>query len=233
MAEHRTRDRSEDADYFAGTRKRRKRRRRSRKARRAAEGETEDAHAPDDALGLYLRQMGAIPLLNRDQELALAKRLELRRRRYRHAALVSWRTLEEVVKVFERVLAEECALDPTIDVVKTLGLSRDEILKRMPHNVKTLRRLIQTADADFRALERASTAVGARPHAPRPLPPAAQGDPCWPRRCRRASTCSTTGWMSWPSRRGRWRTFSTRSTAAAAPPPTASAAPSWSSSCAT
>src|SRR3989442_15033847 len=36
-----------------------------------AEGE-EDAHAPDDALGLYLRQMGAIPLLNREQELALA-----------------------------------------------------------------------------------------------------------------------------------------------------------------
>ena len=72
---------------------------------------------------------------------------------------MSWRTLEEVVKVFERVLADECALDPTIDVVKTMGLSRDEILKRMPHNVKTLRRLIQTADGDFRALERASTAA--------------------------------------------------------------------------
>ena len=41
--------------------------------------ESEDAHAPDDALGLYLRQMGAIPLLNRDQELALAERLEMRR----------------------------------------------------------------------------------------------------------------------------------------------------------
>src|SRR5258708_209511 len=59
----------------------------------AAEGETEDSHSPDDALGLYLRQMGAIPLLNRDQEVALAKRLEMRRRRYRHAALASWRTL--------------------------------------------------------------------------------------------------------------------------------------------
>ena len=45
-----------------------------------AEGEGEDVHAPDDALGLYLRQMGAIPLLNREQELALAERLEYRRR---------------------------------------------------------------------------------------------------------------------------------------------------------
>ena len=128
----------------------------------AAESEAEDPHAPDDALGLYLRQMGAIPLLNREQEVALAKRLEGRRQRYRHAALASWRTLEEVVKVFERVLADECALDPTIDVVKTLGLSRDEIVKRMPHNLKTLRRLITAADADFRSLERSSSGAARR-----------------------------------------------------------------------
>ncbi len=34
-----------------------------------AEAEGQVTHAPDDALGLYLRQMGAIPLLSRDQEL--------------------------------------------------------------------------------------------------------------------------------------------------------------------
>src|SRR5262249_52938827 len=58
----------------------------------AAEGE--DGHGADDALGLYLRQMGAIPLLNREQELALARRLETARQRYRRAALMSWRTLQ-------------------------------------------------------------------------------------------------------------------------------------------
>src|SRR5262245_20294027 len=31
---------------------------------------------PDDALGLYLRQMGAIPLLSRKEEVTLAERLE-------------------------------------------------------------------------------------------------------------------------------------------------------------
>src|SRR6266496_3400964 len=30
--------------------------------------EGEDSHGADDALGLYLRQMGAIPLLSRDEE---------------------------------------------------------------------------------------------------------------------------------------------------------------------
>src|SRR5207248_7002700 len=122
-------------------------------ARAPAEaGEGEDSHAPDDALGLYLRQMGAIPLLSRQQELALAERLELHRRRYRHAALANWRTLAAVVDTFERVRAGDLALDPTIDVVTTLGLSRERILARMPHNLKTLKHLIQASDADFRNL---------------------------------------------------------------------------------
>ncbi len=121
--------------------------------------EEEDAHAPDDALGLYLRQMGAIPLLSRDQELALAERLELKRRRYRHAAMMNWRTLACIVDTFERVRAGQLALDPTIDVVTTLGLSRERILQRMPHNLPTLHNLIKAADADFRRL-RAGSAHG-------------------------------------------------------------------------
>src|ERR1700722_6587527 len=83
----------------------------------------EDPPAPDDALGLYLRQMGAIPLLTREQELALAVRLETKRRRYRHAALSSWRTLDAVVETFERVQKGQLALDPSIDVVTTLHLT--------------------------------------------------------------------------------------------------------------
>jgi RNA polymerase primary sigma factor len=110
---------------------------------------------------LYLRQMGAIPLLNREQELALAKRLEQKRGRYRHAALSNWRTLTLVVETFERVQAGDLALDPTIDVVGTLGLTRENILKRMPHNLKTLRHLLKASDADFRSLLRANT-VAAR-----------------------------------------------------------------------
>jgi RNA polymerase primary sigma factor len=123
-----------------------------------ADPEGEDPHAADDALGLYLRQMGAIPLLNRDQELALAERLAYRRRRYRHAALMNWRTLGCVVETFRRVLAGQLALDPTIDVVATLGLSREHILNRMPANIRTLEHLVAAADEDFRTLLRAKSA---------------------------------------------------------------------------
>jgi RNA polymerase primary sigma factor len=123
----------------------------------AEPGEGEDSHAADDALGLYLRQMGAIPLLNREQELTLARRLETVRRRYRHAALMNWRTLERVIDTFERIQAGQLALDPRIDVVKTLDRSREQIIARMPYNLRTLRHLFKAATADFQALLRAST----------------------------------------------------------------------------
>src|SRR5439155_9028264 len=123
----------------------------------AEEAPAEDDSAPDDALGLYLRQMGAIPLLTREQELTLAKRLERQRLRYRCAALSNWRTLDRVVETFERVSAGQLALDPTIDVVTTRGLSRQKILDRMPHNLRTLRHVIDRGRDLFRQLLRAGT----------------------------------------------------------------------------
>jgi RNA polymerase primary sigma factor len=117
----------------------------------------EDPHAPDDTLGLYLRQMGSIPLLSRQEELELAQRLERARSRYRHAALSSWRVLSRVVETFESVQAGRLAVDPTIDVVTSLGLSREQILARMPHNLRTLRHLLKEAASEFQQLLRAAT----------------------------------------------------------------------------
>src|SRR6266446_9643938 len=124
----------------------------------AAVAETETGQAPDDTLGLYLRQMGAIPLLNRKEELDLSQRLETARKRYRHAALLSVYVLSRVQSTFERVQAGQLAVDPTIDVVTSLGLSREKILARMPYNLRTLRHLLDDASSSFRMLLRASTA---------------------------------------------------------------------------
>src|SRR5688572_14202261 len=60
-------------------------------------------NGPDDALGVYLRQMGAIPLLNRKQELDLAQKLERHRSRFRRAALCNWLTVARVVETFDRI----------------------------------------------------------------------------------------------------------------------------------
>src|SRR5205807_9939734 len=122
----------------------------------AAEEDT--SQSPDDTLGLYLRQMGAIPLLNRKQELELAQRLEKARQRYRHAALSNLYVLSKVLGTFQRVQASELAVDPTIDVVTSLGLSRDKILARMPYNLRTLGQVLRKVAGEFRALLRAANA---------------------------------------------------------------------------
>ena len=41
----------------------------------------------DDPIRMYLSQMSVIPLLNRDEEVALAKKIEIARKRYRRAVL--------------------------------------------------------------------------------------------------------------------------------------------------
>src|SRR5262249_13915937 len=79
--------------------------------------DSDDSGAADDALGLYLRQMGSIPLLSRQEELTLAQRLERARNRFRRAALSSWLVLDRVYETLERVRAGKLPLDPSIDVV--------------------------------------------------------------------------------------------------------------------
>src|SRR5947209_5973380 len=68
---------------------------------------------PDDALGLYLRQMGAIPLLNRINEIEVARRLERARDRFRRAAMLCPAILERALQMFEKVRAGQLAFDPT------------------------------------------------------------------------------------------------------------------------
>src|SRR5262245_31774354 len=97
-----------------------------------AAAEDADDHGPDDALGLYLREMGAIPLLNRHDELKLARRLEATREHYRGAALLCPGILQRLHHTFNRIHQGQFHIDPTIEVVASLGLTRERILKRLP-----------------------------------------------------------------------------------------------------
>ena len=69
----------------------------------AAEESEALGNGPDDALGLYLRQMGAIPLLNRTDEIEVAQRLERARNRFRSAALRCGAILRRTLTMFERI----------------------------------------------------------------------------------------------------------------------------------
>ena len=105
----------------------------------------------DDALGLYLRQMGAIRLLNKDQEQTLAKRLDVRRARFRQAALTAAHVLGRARHTFERVATGQTPLDPTIDVYSDprMALARQQIIDRMKPHLETVKHLLLKEAREF------------------------------------------------------------------------------------
>lgn len=108
---------------------------------------------PDDALGLYLRQMGAIPLLTREKEILLARRLEHFRNRFRAAALLCPHVLARTVEKFEQITAGQTPLDPNVDVYSSedLRLARSQIVARLGTNLPTLKALLEYESKVFAA----------------------------------------------------------------------------------
>src|SRR5437763_5983683 len=110
--------------------------------------EEEDSRRIDDPVRMYLTQMGEIPLLKREEEISLAKKIEVTRKRFRRKVLECDYALCNVVETLKRVHTGELPFDRTVKVSLTENLEKDKIIQRMPHNLKTLERLLAlTRDA--------------------------------------------------------------------------------------
>ena len=109
----------------------------------------------DDPVRMYLTQMGEIPLLTRDQEIGLAKKIEVTRKRFRRKVLECDYALRLVVDVLKKVHTGELPFDRTVKVSVTENLEKDQILGRMPLNLATLDHLMDCNDRDFRSYLRA------------------------------------------------------------------------------
>lgn len=103
----------------------------------------------DDPVRMYLTQMGEIPLLTRDEEIRLAKKIEITRRRFRRELLSSDYAMRQAIEILDKVHKTELPFDRTIKVSVTEGLEKNQILGRMPHNLKTLEFLGQKNAGDF------------------------------------------------------------------------------------
>ncbi len=108
-----------------------------------------DGKRIDDPVRMYLTQMGSIPLLNRKEEIELAKKIEVTRKRFRRRVLECDYALAQVVETLKRVHSNELPFDRTIKVSLTENLEKDKILQRMPHNLKTLEHLLEQNIDDF------------------------------------------------------------------------------------
>ncbi len=108
----------------------------------------------DDPVRMYLTQMGEIPLLTREQEINLAKRIEVTRRKFRRKVLECHFALALVTDVLKKVNDGELPFDRTVKVSVTENLEKDQILGRMPDNLATLEHLMERNVRDFKSLVR-------------------------------------------------------------------------------
>jgi len=109
----------------------------------------EDTRRIDDPVRMYLTQMGEIPLLKREEEISLAKKIEVTRKRFRRKVLECDYALTNVVETLKRVHSGELPFDRTVKVSLTENLEKDKIIQRMPHNLRTLEHLMEQNIEDF------------------------------------------------------------------------------------
>ena len=108
----------------------------------------------DDPVRMYLTQMGEIPLLTRDEEIRLAKKIEITRKRFRTRLLASDLALRHCLTILDGVSEGEQPFDRTLHFDSTEDRDREQISKRLIENVKTLNKMLERNLADFRALKR-------------------------------------------------------------------------------
>jgi len=111
----------------------------------------------DDPIRMYLSQMAEIPLLSREEEISLAKKIEIHRKRFRRAVLGCNFALRAAVDVLKRVHEGHLPFDRTIKISLTERLTKELIQARMPHNLRTLEHLLKRNEADFSQLVKKST----------------------------------------------------------------------------
>jgi RNA polymerase primary sigma factor len=97
----------------------------------------------DDPVRMYLTQMGEIPLLTREQEIGLAKKIEITRKIFRSKVLESDYCLQSAVEILQQVDDGDLPFDRTMKISTDEGMAdKGTIGQRIPMNLSSVRNML-------------------------------------------------------------------------------------------
>ena len=96
----------------------------------------------DDPIRMYLTQMGQIPLLTRNSEIALARKIEIARMAFRRKMLQCDYCSRNAVELLQQVHNNTMSFDRTIKTGTAPQMTKTVIKKRLPENLQTIDKLL-------------------------------------------------------------------------------------------
>jgi len=107
----------------------------------------------DDPIRMYLTQMGTIPLLTREEEIRLAKKIETTRMIFRRKVLESDYAAMQAVEILQQVHNGDLPFDRTMRISTAEENAKEKIASRIPVNIATVQRLLKRNELDWERLE--------------------------------------------------------------------------------
>ena len=104
------------------------------------EADVGDVHDP---VRMYLSEMGSIPLLTREEEVILAKRIELSSSRFRRRTLESPVAMAYVFELYDKVKQNRESLDKIMRNSSPAGAEKNDVFTRLPGHMETLRKVYE------------------------------------------------------------------------------------------
>ena len=116
----------------------------------------------DDPVRMYLTQMGEIPLLTREEEIRLAKKIELTRMAFRQKVLESDYCANLAVEILQQVHDGTLPFDRTMKISTSEHAAKTRISARIPYNLQTVRVLLKKNEDAWEQLQSSRLSASGR-----------------------------------------------------------------------